>query len=391
VGGDRRFAVLGLGGFGSAAAYRLAKRAHGDVVGFEQFELGHGRGASEDHSRIIRRSYHTPGYVRLADAAYRAWGEVESDAGERLIERTGGIDLWPAGAAIPMADYTASLEACGVPFDLLDATEIRRRWPQWRLPDDVRGMYQADGGIVAASRANAAHRRLAREHGAELRSNTPVTAIRSLRGEVVLEAGGDTYRCETLVVTADAWTNQVLSLLGAGQLPLTVTREQVTYFDAPRPEDFAPGRFPIWIWMDDPSFYGFPAFGEAGPKVGQDVGGPEIDVAERGSDDPPDPVAFDRVERFLERYLPGALGPVIRTKTCLYTLTPDRDFVLDAVPGHPNVLVALGAAHGFKFAALIGDTLADLALDGTTGHDVTPFAIDRPALVDEASRRTFLV
>jgi sarcosine oxidase len=192
-------------------------------------------------------------------------------------------------------------------------------------------------------------------------------------------------------VTADAWTNQVLSLLGAGQLPLTVTREQVTYFDAPRPEAFAPGRFPIWIWMDDPSFYGFPAFGEAGPKVGQDVGGPEIDVAQRGSDDPPDPVAFDRVERFLERYLPGALGPVIRTKTCLYTLTPDRDFVLDAVPGHPNVLVALGAAHGFKFAALIGDMLADLALDGTTGHDVAPFAIDRPALVGEASRRTFLV
>ena len=382
-----RYAVLGLGGIGSAALYRLARRAPGEVIGLERFELGHARGASEDHSRIIRRSYHTPGYVRLADPAYRAWEEVEQESELQLLIRTGGLDLWPEGAAIPAEDYTGSMRAEGVAFEELDAGEVMRQWPQWKLDERTRAVFQEDGGLVAASKANQVHRDLAAAHGAVLRDRAPVTAIRDTEGELELEAGGERYRVGTLVVAADAWTNRVLAMLEARPLPLTITKEQVVYFDGP--EDFSPGRFPVWIWMDDPAYYGVPAFDEPGPKAGQDAGGPEIDDPD-DRDDEPDPSALQRVRGFVEDNLPAA-GPVRLTRTCTYTMPPDRDFVLDRVPDHPNVLVALGSAHGFKFAAWFGKALAQMAADGQIDADVSPFAIDRPALTEANPPKRFLL
>jgi sarcosine oxidase len=382
-----RYAVLGLGGIGSAAVFRLASRAPGEVIGLERFELGHSRGASEDHSRIIRRSYHTPGYVGLADLAYRAWVEVERESGTELVIRTGGLDLWPEGAAIPAGDYTESMGAEGVSFEEFDAGEVMRRWPQWKLDDGTRAVFQEDGGLVAASVANRVHRDLAAAHGALLRDRAPVTAIRDAGGELEVEAGGERYRVGTLVVAADAWTNQVLAMLGSRPLPLTITKEQVVYFDGP--EDFAPGRFPAWIWMDDPAFYGLPSFGEPGPKAGQDVGGPEIDHPDDRGDEP-DPTALQRVRGFVQEKLPAA-GRVRLARPCMYALTPDRDFVLDRVPEHPNLLLALGAGHGFKFAAWFGKALADLAVDGSTDGDLAAFAIDRPVLRMADPPRSFLV
>jgi sarcosine oxidase len=385
---DFEYIVLGLGGIGSGAAYWLSRRAGDQVLGLEQFELGHDRGGSQDHSRIIRLSYHTPGYVRLAGRAYEAWAEVERASGEQLIFRTGGVDLWPEGAAIPMDDYTGSLKAEGVPFEELDAAEVMRRWPQWRLDRGVRGLFQADAGIVAAAGANDTHQRLAREHGATLLEHTPVEAIHDSDGELQVFAGGTTYRCRRLILSAGAWSNDHLEHLGV-RLPLTVTQEQVTYFASPRPEAFAPDRFPIWIWMDEPSFYGFPLFGEAGPKVGQDVGGQEVTADTRSFE--PNAAATARVEGFLAGHLPDALGPPILEKTCLYTLTPDRDFVIDAVPGHPGAFAAVGAGHAFKFASLIGRTLADLAVDGATDVDLEAFRIDRPVLTRSNPPKSFLV
>ena len=129
--------VVGLGGIGSGAAYWLSRALGEGVLGLERFELDHVNGASADHSRIIRLSYHRPDYVRLAKRAYETWAEVERDAGERIVTVTGGLDLWPADPAIPMADYTDSLTAEGVPFELLDGAEVRRRWPQWRVGDEL--------------------------------------------------------------------------------------------------------------------------------------------------------------------------------------------------------------------------------------------------------------
>jgi sarcosine oxidase len=192
-------------------------------------------------------------------------------------------------------------------------------------------------------------------------------------------------------VAADAWTNQLLGSLGRDALPLQVTREQVTYFAAPDPTAFAPDRFPVWIWMDDPSFYGFPTYGEAGPKVAQDCGGEPADPDNRSFDR--DEAAYGRVRDFVERHLPGAAGPPILTRTCLYTLTPERDFVVDRLPGLPAVIVLLGAGHGFKFASVLGRIAAELSTGDATASagDIGRFAIDRPLLLDPDPPRSWMI
>jgi sarcosine oxidase len=385
---DYEYVVLGLGGFGSAAAYWLAKRAGRDVLGLEQLELGHVRGESQDHSRIIRLSYHTPGYVQLAKHAYVAWAELERDAGEQLVLRTGGLDFAPRVSAIPLENYSGSMDTAGVPYERLDAAEIMRRWPPFRLSDDIHGLYQAESGIVMAARANAAHQRLAQAHGATLRDRLGAVAVRPLNGEIEVSTADKAYRCRRLVIAAGAWSNRTLSAFDC-HLPLTVTQEQVTYFASSHLADFQPDRFPIWIWMDDPCFYGFPVFGEAGVKAGQDAGGKEVTAETRSFE--PDQDALRRTHDFLSRYLPDALGPIIYTRTCLYTLTPDRDFVLDAVPDHPNALVAIGGGHGFKFASLVGKILAELAIDGDTEHDLQPFRVDRAILQLQNPPRHYMV
>lgn len=384
--------VVGLGALGSAAAYWASTRAGTRVLGLERFELGHANGASADHSRIIRLSYHRPDYVRLAKRAYTTWREVEAEAGgDPIVTVTGGLDLWPADPAIPMRDYTDSLTAEDVPFELLDAAEVMRRWPQWHLADDVTAMWQVQGGLADPYMGNAAHRRQATARGATLLDRTPVTAIRAMPGgSYQVDAGGTTHETGQVIVTADAWTNELLASFDR-RLPLTVTKEQVTYFAAPDPEAFAPDRFPVWIWMDEPSFYGFPTYGEAGPKTAQDCGGqpttPDTRTFER------DEAAFERVRDFMARHLPGALGPPILTRTCLYTLTPDRDFVVDRLPDAPGVVVGLGAAHGFKYASVLGRVLAELALDGDSpsAGELRAFRIDRPILLEDAPPTSWMV
>ncbi len=380
--------VLGLGGIGSGALYWLSRRLGGDVLGIEQHAIGHDRGGSQDHSRIIRYSYHRPIYVRLAQRGYRAWAELEQESGVALVHRCGGLDLFPEGGLISSVDYTESLDACGVPYELLDAGEIRQRWPQFTLPDGVRGLYQADGGLVAAAQANAAHLAAARVRGAAVIEGVPVTEVRARDGEVTVTAGDTTYRARRLVLTAGAWSNNFLAKLGI-RLPLTVTREQVAYFAAPDLAPYAIERFPVWIWMDEPCYYGFPVFGEPAVKVAQDVGGSETTAETRSFE--LDAEGLARVRGWCARFLPGALGPEHLVKTCLYTLTPDRDFVVDALPQRPEVLVAIGAGHAFKFASVLGQVLSELALDGRSESDLSAFRIDRPILQLENPPKSFMV
>ncbi len=380
--------VLGLGGIGSGAAYWLAKSG-ASVLGIEQFALGHARGESHDHSRIIRLSYHAPHYVELAKRAYESWSILEEDSGESLVFKTGGLDLGPREGAIPLSGYADAMSACDVPFETLDAAEIRRRFPAFTIDDSVYGLFQSDGGIVAAERATAAHQRAARAHGATLLDNTTVARIDDSNGEITLEAGGDVYRSRSLVIAAGPWTNGALAHLGV-RLPLEITKEQAMYF---RPRDasaFAYGAFPVWIWMDDPSFYGFPVFGEAGAvKVTQDAGGLAVDPDTRTFE--PDPDITERVRGFLRAHLPQLDAPVHLLKTCLYTLTPDRDFVIDSLAEHPNVHVAIGAGHAFKFASVIGRILSELATTAKTPSDISEFALARPILHMSAPPKTYMV
>jgi sarcosine oxidase len=383
---DHDVAVIGLGGIGSGAAYWSAARG-ASVIGFEQFELGHDRGASHDHSRIIRYSYHTPFYVELAKLAYASWADVEAASGEQLVVRCGGLDLFPAGCAISPDDYRDSLHAAGIAYEWLDATAIRSRWPQFHIEDDVSGLFQNDGGIAAAAKGVAAHQRLARGVGADLREHAHVESVRESGGEVEIIVDGDSHRVRAAIIAADAWTNSLLP----DPLPLTVLREQVTYYESPDPSQFDAAHFPVWIWMDEPSFYGFPSFGEGATKVAQDCGG-QVTTAEDRSFDPDDS-EFERVDRFTRALFGNAVGAHRTTKTCLYTLTPDRDFVLDRVPGCDHIWVVQGAAHAYKYASALGKLLAECALDGdcSTTFDRSPFAIDRPALTDPSHVPNWMV
>jgi sarcosine oxidase len=385
------FVVAGLGALGSAACMELARRGH-RVVGLERFELGHSRGASHDTSRILRHSYHTPSYVRLTLDAYADWARLERESGEALVTRVGGLDLFPPEPAISPVDYTTSLDEVGVGYELLDTAETTRRWPQLRLPEGTTALHQSDAAIVPAARGTRVMQDQARRYGAELRELTPVLEVRD-RGQAGLEVrtSDGVLACRGLVVCADAWTNDVLAPLDV-HLPLEVTLEQVTYFRPDDLEPFRPGRLPLWIWMDDPSYYGFPCYGEATIKAAQDCGGPSVDPDRRTSEADADMEAM--LAQHLARILPGSGSPV-RSLRCQYTLTPDRDFVISRVPGHESVVVGLGAAHGFKFAPTFGRLLADLAVesarDGTTGSERPEFRLDRPALTDPHYRAHWLV
>jgi sarcosine oxidase len=239
-----------------------------------------------------------------------------------------------------------------------------------------------------AARANATHQRMALEHGATLRDRSPVDSVSFDGGEFVVVTAGERVRCGGLAIAAGPWSDRALAHFGRA-IPLEVTKEQVTYFAPPDVGPFAPERFPVWIWMDDPSFYGFPAFGEPGPKVAQDAGGKPVDPDSRTFE--PDPENAARVRSFLERYLPSALGPIILTKTCLYTLTPDRDFIVDRIAGAPGAAIAVGAGHAFKFASVLGRILSELVADGATPSDLSLFSLERGILKQANPPKNYMV
>ena len=388
-------AVVGLGGLGSATAWQAARRGK-RVLGLERFSLGaHHHGATHGDTRIIRLSYHTPAYVAAAMETYQDWSALETDCGEPLVERTGGVDLFPVGAAIEVEDYVDSMTAMGVPYEVLTAAVARGRWPGLAVPDGATVVFQDRTGIAPPSRGVQAMQAQATRFGADLRGDQQVVELADLAGEAVSlrTADGERYLARRVVVAADAWTNDVLASLDAS-VPLTVTKEQTVHFavgdgdEEGRGGTHSFGAFPVWIWMDDPSYYGFPSFREASVKVAQDCGGLPVDPDARTFE--PDREMLARTQAFVRDLVPGA-GDVLRVSTCLYTLTPDRDFVVDRVPGHDNVVVGLGAAHGFKFAPWFGRVLADLATTGSTSSDIGAFTMTRRALTDPDAPQTWLV
>jgi sarcosine oxidase len=383
------FVVVGCGGLGSAALYRLAREHGGEVLGLERFRLGHDNGASQDHSRIIRLAYHAPEYAVLTPQTYDAWAEVEAASGIKLVHQTGGLDLGGEGSPA-IEHYARAMAEAGIPFDDLSAADVMARWPQFRLDGDERGLFQADAGLVDPRLANAAHAALARAHGATILEQTPVRRIRPLGdgAGVEVETNLATFTAKKLVVAADAWTNQVLAGVGVAWR-LTVTQEQVTYYATPHLRAFAPDRFPIWIWHGRDVLYGFPIYGEVATKAGVDVGGDEVTADSRTFE--PNPRAHDRLHRFLEAHIPDFLGPTLYTKTCLYTMPPDRDFVLDTLPDHPQIVVLQGAGHAYKFAALIGKIACELATTGESSYPIGTFRADRPALTDPSYEARFTI
>ncbi len=383
--------VIGAGALGSAAAYRLAAAGHTDVLVLEQYELGHTRGASEDHSRIIRHTYHSTTYTALTPAAYAAWDEVEDATGLQLVFKVGGLDLAVAGTPgeQELDRYEASLHplaAQGVTWERLDAGEVRSRWPQWRIDHDVTALFQPDGGILDVRRATAAHIALARARGVEFAPATTVLGLSSTDTHVTVTTSRGEFTAGSVVLCAASWTPTLLPSLGV-DWPITLSQEQVSYFATPNLRDFAPDRFPMWIWHGEAFFYGFPVYGEVAVKAARDLSGHFVTQDTRS--DVPDPAATEEVAAFLRDRLPGAAGPELLSKTCVYDLPPDREFILDHIPGHPRIVTAIGGGHAAKFASLLGRILADLAVHGSTPYPIHAFRADRPALTDPTFAPTF--
>lgn len=374
--------VVGAGVLGTACAYWLAKSGASDVLVVEQFELGHNKGASEDHSRIIRHAYHNTDYTALTPAMFDHWTELEAECGQRLVVNTGGLDFAVAGTPGEgeLDNYKKSLAPIGVGYEELNADDIRRRWPQWVVGDDVVGMYQADGGILDVRKACAAQIAGARTRGVEFAPHTTVLDIDSSDDSVTVTTDRGVLTAGSVVVCVASWIEKLMPSLSLSW-NMSYTQEQVSYFTPLNPRDFTPDRFPIWIWHgEDDLYYGFPVYGETAVKLSRDVSGHFISPDERSYEPRADETQLFRA--FLEKRVPGAAGPELLSKTCVYDLPPDRDFIVDRVPGRPRVTVAIGAGHAAKFGNLIGHALSDLAIDGETAFPIRPFRADRPALTD---------
>lgn len=368
-----RVAVIGAGGVGSAAAKFLAAAGH-EVTVLEQFEVDHDRGSSYGQSRVIRRVYPDVFYTALMEHAYRLWRKLEAEAGEKLLLETGGLFFGPADHP-EMRASEAALREAGVPFEVWDARQTAERVPPVRLEAGEVAISQDETGILRASRCVRANVRVARARGAVVREKARVAGFEATQAgvRVTMEAG-DTLTIDRLILTAGPWTPALLAELG---LPLRVTRQPYVHL-APADDGaaFRIGAFPVWIDMV-PFFYGFPVHDELpGAKIALHQPGEATDpaVVRREVDDADRRVLID----YARRRFTGLTDRVTYEKVCLYTNTPDEDFIVDRHPGDPRIIYVGGlSGHGFKFTVLLGQLAATLATDGEAPFDIRRFSAAR--------------
>ena len=334
--------VVGAGVMGSATAWWLA-RAGAKTLLLDRFHIGHARGSSHGSSRIFRLSYPDPGYVRICQESLELWRDAQAEAGEELLITTGGLDLGPGIEA-----NHAALTECGARSEMLIAPELARRFPFLR--HEGAGVFQPDSGFLRAERAWAAFARLATGQGAELREQTVVESIEPSSESAVVHTATDSFECSACVVTAGSWARELLASAGI-VLDTRATRETVSYFSYEGP---TPPTVAEWV---TPLRYALPAPGQ-GLKAGEHLAGPTTDPNEAGKVDH-DSIA--RIGDWLAALFPGVDPSPQHSETCLYTNTPDENFVLQR---HGSVVVGSPCSgHGFKFAPLIGKRLAELALE----------------------------
>jgi sarcosine oxidase len=362
--------VVGVGGMGSAALYHLARRGK-RVLGLERFDLLHERGSSHGLTRIIRLAYFEhPDYVPLLRRAYELWRELEAEAGEQLLRITGIIE----GGGTIGEGVLRSCSDHDLAHEVLNGAEVTSRFPAFRLPDEMQVVYQEDGGFVVPERCIVAHVAGALARGAELRAHERVLEWEETGGEVRVRTERGVVEAERLIVTAGAWSDEV-ARLPAGSV--RAVRQVLAWFQPTRPELFTAERMPVFnLILDGDHFYGFPAYGIPGVKLGR--------YERQGESGDPDaisrePTSHDevRLRELAALYLPEGNGPTVALKTCLFELSPDEHFLIGPHPDVPSAIVAAGfSGHGFKFCSVVGEILADLALDGETSHDIGLF---RPA------------
>jgi sarcosine oxidase len=362
--------VVGAGTMGSMALWRLARRGVA-VLGLEQFAPGHDRGSGHGDSRMTRTAYFEgPEYVPLVQAALPLWRDLEAEAGVELLTMTGGLMIGPPDGEL-VSGALRSARVHGLGCELLGPAEAARFGHRLR-PDEV-ALREEGAGVLRPERAIRAAAGRAVALGARLETGVRVTAIEPDGDGVVVRAGEAAHRGRRAIVCAGAWLGRLLPDIG---LPLAVERQVMTWFPAGDPAAFAPDRFPVFV-HDRPgrAGYGLPCLDGATVKVAMHHGGP-----------PADPDALDRAvsedevapaAAFVAETLPGLKPVPARAEVCMYTNTPDLHFVVGRAGPAGVTVVSACSGHGFKFAPVMGEIAADLALDGRTEHDISGFSASR--------------
>lgn len=359
--------VIGAGSMGSATSYQLAKRGR-RVLCLEQFNIGHDLGSAHGVNRIIRLAYaEHPAYVPLLRRAYALWRQIERTSKERLLHITGSIDAGPEDGEI----FRGSLASClehKLKHEVLTSRELTRRFPGFHLPKAMRAVYQGDGGFVLSERAVIAYITAAQSLGAEIHAREAVRNWEVRRGRVVVDTDKGRYTAAKLVISAGAWASKLVPSLRKRRL--AVPERQVLIWTQPKqPELFRVGTFPVFNMEAREAgeinrYYGMPVYGVPGFKLGKYHHRRQtVDPDRMDRECHPEDEAVLR--KAIGRYFPDANGPVMAMKTCLFTNSPDEHFVLDTHPEFPQVSIAAGfSGHGFKFASVVGEIMADFAMMG---------------------------
>ncbi len=362
--------VIGLGAMGSAAAYHLACRGH-TVMGLDRFAPPHAMGSSHGQTRIIREAYFEhPLYVPLLQRAFDLWRDLEVRSGERLLQTTGGLMLGPEkGVIFPGA--RASAEQHRLAHEVLTPSEICRRFPALRPSEDLLGLWEPRAGILCPETCIASHLDLAQACCATLGVDEPVLEWKASPQGCEVRTSRGSYSAQNLLFTAGSW---VSSLLPELPLPLSLERQILFWFSAlQNPQYFTPDRCPVHLWETNEGdfFYGFPDLGDGVKLALHHSGAPTtLETLDR-TVRPADEMALRKQMR---RFTPDANGPLRSATVCTYTNTPDSHFWIDCHPEHPEVWIASPCSgHGFKFASVLGEVLADLVMRREPAFDLSLF------------------
>lgn len=372
--GDYEVIVVGLGGMGSAALFHLAKRGY-KALGLEQFSISHEMGSSHGITRIIRLAYYEhPSYVPLVVRAYQLWKELELEAGCPLLYVTGSVDAGSSTSTV----FEGSLKSCelhDLSHEVLTSAQLSARFPEYHLPTDFMAVFQPNGGFLKPEQCVETHLALAVSKGARVQSNERVIDWWPHRGRVQVKTTRGRYVTDRLIVAAGAWVSKLVPELEGIAVP---ERQVLAWLTPVREELFLPSRFPVFnIAVEEGRYYGLPVFGIPGFKVGR-----YHHRGERVDPDTMDRNCYkedeDLLRAFTKRYFPDANGETVQLKACMFTNTADEHFIIDFHPEFPQVIVASPCSgHGFKFASVVGEIVADLAQSGSSRHDISLFRLRR--------------
>lgn len=368
-------AIIGLGSMGSAAAYHLA-RAGKKVIGFEQFNIAHDMGSHHGESRIIRFAYDEgEHYVDMALRAIDLWRELERESGNTIFTRTGGLYISHPENGRFFDNSLNVAKRRNFEHEVLSYSQINKHYPAFNLPDGFRAFYEPASGYLLSKQAVHNLANLAKKCGADLRENTIIKNIDLGPDDIKIETAEGTFEAEKIIICAGAWLAKILPELNPY---ISVSRNVTCWFSpADNANHFKPHSMPIFTLADQTATaYGFPMTERAAIKMGihDEYNIVDINHISRTASD--DDIA--RVERFADTYFNLKDAQIIDTSVCLYTMTPDRDFIIGPHPENQNLLIAGGfSGHGFKFAPVVGEILCNLATNRATGFDIKPFSPSR--------------